>query len=270
MSVASPGPLIATGRTAEVYAWGQDRILKLYYTWCPLEWAQYEVKIGRAISGKALPTPRLLDSITLDGRAGIIYERVDGPSMLAVLTQKPWRVNRLARLLAELQAEVHRLRGEGLPSLRDSLSSTIRRVENLPSPIMDFALGVLSGLPDGSALCHFDFHPAQVILTQNGPVIIDWMTAHQGHPLADVARTSVLFRFAQVPGAGRAMRTLVNLWRGQFYRTYIGRYLELNPGYSQEGIRRWMVPVADGRLKEEIPGEQPALLRFIEASANIK
>ena len=243
-SIVSPGALIATGRTAEVYAWGEDRILKLYYTWCPLDWAQHEVVTGRAISGKALPTPKLLDSVTIDGRAGIIYERVEGPSMLAVLTKKPWRVNRLARLLAELQTEVHRLSGEGLPSLRASLSGTIQRVENLPPTLKDYALGVLASLPDGSALCHFDFHPAQVILTPKGPVIIDWMTALQGHPLADVARTSILFKVAQVPGAGRATRTMVDLLRGQLYRSYLRRYLELNPGTTREEIDRWMVPVA--------------------------
>jgi len=32
------GPLIAKGRTAEVYAWQGNKVLKLFFDWCPMEW----------------------------------------------------------------------------------------------------------------------------------------------------------------------------------------------------------------------------------------
>lgn len=102
-------------------------------------------------------------------------------------------------------------------------------------------------------------------MTVTGPVIIDWMTAHQGHPLADVAKTSVLLKIGQVPYAGRAMRALINLWRGLFYRTYIARYLELHPVATQDQIRTWMIPVAAARLNEHIAGEEKPLLRLIQS-----
>jgi aminoglycoside phosphotransferase (APT) family kinase protein len=60
----------------------------------------------------------------------------------------------------------------------------------------------LERLPQGAALCHFDFHPDQVLMTQRGPVVIDWMTAFRGHPLADVARSCVLLSFGQAPNSG--------------------------------------------------------------------
>jgi hypothetical protein len=34
MSTNSPGPLLALGRTAEVYAWQDNQVLKLFYAWC--------------------------------------------------------------------------------------------------------------------------------------------------------------------------------------------------------------------------------------------
>jgi hypothetical protein len=61
------------------------------------------------------------------------------------------------------------------------------------------------------------------------------------------------------------MRMIVNLWRGLFYRTYMARYLELHPGVTRDEIATWMDPVAAGRLKEAIPGEQEPLLKLIKA-----
>jgi aminoglycoside phosphotransferase (APT) family kinase protein len=198
-------------------------------------------------------------------RQGIVYERVDGPSMLRLSNTKPWRLMRLARQLAELHTQIHMQDGSGFPSLRSSLNAVIQQVENLAPNLKTAVLGLLEKLPDGAALCHFDFHPGQVLLTAKGPIVIDWMTACQGNPLADVARTALIFKVAQVPGAGWATQVIVNLWRGLFQRTYLSRYLELNPGVTREAITTWMIPVAAGRLKEGIPGEEEALLKFIQS-----
>lgn len=265
MSTFTPGPLIAKGRTAEVYAWQENQILKLFYTWVPSQWVQNEIGIGHTIKRMKLPTPRMLDVLEIGDRQGIIYERVDGLSMLRLLNTKPWLLTRLARQLAELHSEIHKHNGSGLPHLDSSLRATIQQVENLPPSLKTGVLRLLEKLPDDNVLCHFDFHPDQVLVTAEGPVIIDWMTAHQGHPLADVARTSIIFKFGQVPNADRAMRILIHLSRSLIYRTYIARYLELHPGVDLDEIRTWMIPIAASRLKEQIQGEQEPLLRFIQS-----
>ena len=41
-------------------------------------------------------------------------------------------------------------------------------------------------------LCHGDLHPSNVILTRDGPVIVDWFDASRGDPVADVARSSLM------------------------------------------------------------------------------
>jgi thiamine kinase-like enzyme len=42
-------------------------------------------------------------------------------------------------------------------------------------------------------LCHYDFHPDQIIQTKDGPYLIDWMSAVSGPPSVNVARTYLLF-----------------------------------------------------------------------------
>lgn len=261
----SPGALIAKGRTAEIYAWQENQILKLLYDWCSPNMAQQEIDIGRVVETMTLPTPKLMGALRIENRQGIIFERVDGPSMLIFVGTKPWLLFRSARQLAELHTQIHEQNGADFPSLHASLYATIQRMENFPHGMKTDVLRLLGKLPDGSALCHCDFHPDQVLITAKGPVIIDWPTAHQGNPIADVARTSILLMIGQVPYTNWLMRTLINLWRGFFYRTYVAHYLELHPGVTRDDITTWMIPVAAARLDEGIQGEQEPLLRFIKS-----
>ena len=266
MTSTVKGRLIAKGRTADVYAWQDNQVLKLFHEWVPEDWIRREVEIARALSTASLPTPRLVDGISLDSRRGIIFERVAGPSMLQLLTTQPWRLVSLARQFAELHSMIHAQSGTGFVSVRSSLVATLTRTESLPTQIKADVMNLLSRLPDGTTLCHFDFHPDQVMLTPRGPMILDWMSALQGDPLADVARTLILIIFGQPPHTSRLMRNLINLFRGALSRSYFGHYLELHPQVSKGQVEAWMIPVAAARLTENIPGERQTLLEFITRS----
>jgi hypothetical protein len=45
--------------------------------------------------------------VRVHDRHGLVYQRVDGPSMWEVLYRRPWRLFRSARRAAELHAELH-------------------------------------------------------------------------------------------------------------------------------------------------------------------
>jgi len=264
MQAENKDSLIAKGGTAEVYAWENGQILKLFYDWCPPGWIQHEIEINQLLARSSLPVPKLVGTMEISNRRGIIYERVDGPSLIALLSTRPWLVAKHARIFAELHAEIHKCDGSGLKPLRASLRGTIEKLEGLPAPMKGNVLAVLEDLPDGVALCHFDFHPDQVLITSRGPVVIDWMTAFQGDPAADVARTEILLTVGQLPYGSLFLRTLINLVRGQFNRIYLSRYFELNPAVSRQMVGKWMAPVAAARLDDNIPGERQALLSIIQ------
>ncbi len=257
---------LARGRTAEVYAWHDGTILKLFYDWCPLSWVRHEIEIGRAVASSGLPAPKLLAATQVDGRPGIVFERVEGPTMLSAINSKPWMLTKYARLFSEVHAHIHEHSGAGFPPLRPALKRTIEQTETLPFEARASALEALSQLPDGSAPCHGDFHPDQLVLSPHGPMVIDWITAHQGSPAADVARTLLLFAVGQVPHGSRLQRAFINAGRGLVARTYLARYLELRPEVSEDEVRSWMVPVAAARMNEGIPGERQPLLDLILAS----
>jgi hypothetical protein len=84
--------LIARGRTAEVYSRNENEVLTLFYEWCAPEWSSREAEISRLVSSRGLPTPRCLEAVELNGRRGLVYEKVSGPSMLSAMSRRPWSV----------------------------------------------------------------------------------------------------------------------------------------------------------------------------------
>jgi uncharacterized protein (TIGR02172 family) len=254
---------IAVGRTAEVFAWGEGTILKLYRDGCPAQRVEYEAKIAHAVSAAGLPVPAEGDLVQINGRYGLVYERVDGPSMFQTMGAKPWTLVRFARQLAELHAQMHACSLPDLPSQRRSLERAVQSAPTLPPDLKQAALQALTQLPDGDRLCHGDFHPDNVVMTARGPIVIDWMTATSGHPLADVARTSLLLS-AGAPLEGTSRQWLILLGRQWFHKSYLSRYFELCPG-NRKLIAAWRPVIAAARLNENIAVEQEHLLALVRS-----
>lgn len=61
------GPLIGSGRSAEVFAWGGERVLKLFMDWCPHSRIEKEEKLSRVIYESGLPAPAVEGMIEVDG-----------------------------------------------------------------------------------------------------------------------------------------------------------------------------------------------------------
>ena len=256
------GQRIAQGRTAEIFAWGEDRALKLFRKDFPGASVGQEADITRKVHAAGLPVPEIEGVVEVEGRRGIVFARIDGPSLLENIASKPWTLAAAARLLAELHAAIHTRTLPELPSQRLRLESRIRGAEILTVSTKDAVLRALGDLPDGSVLCHGDFHPGNILLSPRGAIVIDWMDASAGNPLADVARTAVLLRLGVLP-PGTIGRWLLESGRILFHRVYLRRYIQLRP-VSREQIAAWHLPVAAARLAEDIP-EQGRLLGLIQA-----
>jgi uncharacterized protein (TIGR02172 family) len=258
------GPLVGNGRTAEVFAWGEDQILKLYRPEMPRDWVGYEAKIGRLVSEAGLAAPAVVDVVEVEGRLGIVYERIVGPSMLDALARRPWMLFRSARRFAEVHAAMHACRRAELPPQRDGFTRAIQHAPGLPAAARDRALAALARLPDGDALCHGDYHPDNLIMSPRGPIVIDWTNACRGNPSADVARTVLMFRMAGLPPHMPAgQRLLVQFLRARFLAAYLRAYRGRRPCPDAE-LEAWLPVLAAARLNERIAPEEASLLRLVE------
>jgi uncharacterized protein (TIGR02172 family) len=258
-----PAAPIAEGRTAEIYPWDDGHVLKLYRDWCPPDWVEYEARIARAVHAAGVPSPAAGEIMEVNGRRGLIYEHLDGISMLQDLNKRPWMLFKHARSLAELQVEINHQSAKGLPSYKERLSDDIRNTGYLSDDLRDKALAILAVLPDGQNVCHGDFHPGNVIITKSGPIVIDWMTASAGSPWIDVARSSLLLSIG-AKGAGKQVRPMIRMVISLYHRTYLNRYLALTADKEHE-LDRWSLVIPAARLNEDIVPERGALIGIVQA-----
>jgi aminoglycoside phosphotransferase (APT) family kinase protein len=254
-----PGRLIGAGRSADVYDAGNGRVLRRYRDGRPAAWVAREAEVMKHARAHRVPVPEVFDVSGPD----IVMARAAGPTMVDVLIRRPWTVGAQARLLARLHDQVH-----AVPAL-----------DWLPAPFGD---GAESGAgdggpggggagdggaagdggrgedaaPDGAVLLHRDLHPMNVILTADGPQIIDWEGAARGPAVADVAMTWVIVAFSQVPVPrleAAATRTL----QAMFTRAFLRAAGPVDQRWRQAAVRHRL---GDPHL---LPAERARLERLV-------
>jgi Ser/Thr protein kinase RdoA (MazF antagonist) len=253
---------IAEGRTAEVYEWDNGYVLKLYHNWCPPHWVEYESRVAHAVVEAGIPAPAAGEIVELNGRRGLVYEHIRGTSMLQDMNLHPWMIFKHAHTLAALQARMHQLSLPGLDSGMERLVYVIRQAPHLNVPLREKVLDLLTTLHDGDKVCHGDFHPGNVMLTDKSAVVIDWMTVSSGNPWADFACTNILLSIGP-KGAGRLASPLVRMVLALFHQTYLSCYLQLMPDRNNER-KKWMPVIAASRLDARIEPEREALLQMVQ------
>jgi hypothetical protein len=231
--------LIGSGRTAEVFAWTDGRVLKLDRPdWKGL--SSLEAAALAIVAAAGAPAPRAHEELVVDGRCGIVLDLVDGPLLSRIIADVP-DSSLVADEFVALHCFINGLAAEGLPDLVVGLADGIR-ASGLSPVLVEELLVLLRDLDDGERrLCHFDLHPGNVIVSSDRWVVIDWMTAASGPPTADFARTLVLDR----PGDFSMMSSFMSqvLRRGLEVRR-----LEL------ERLEHWIRVVAGARLAEGFEG----------------
>jgi hypothetical protein len=237
--------LLAYGRTAEVFAWGDGRVLKLDR----LEWnglASLEASALAMISAAGVPAPRAHQELVVDERCGVVLDRIDGPLLSHVIAGED-ELDSLALHFSDLHCSLNEFVVAGLPDLVVGLAQGIRS-SGLALSVVQELLAVLEDLDDGRrTLCHYDLHPGNVIVTQDRWVVIDWLTAASGPPDADLARTLVLDPPGESSSTGRFM--LEAMRQGLQAR-----------GLAMSRLEGWIRVVAGARLAEGFGGEHTRTL----------
>lgn len=248
---------IGEGASAEVWALDDRRVLKLFRADVNDVPIALEQAAGQWADAQGLAVARPSGRIRLDGREGIMFERVHGIDMLTAILRKPFRMWRLIARMARLQAQMHRMPGsEILPRQIDVLRHRILRSQAGDAAIQK-AWRLAEILPTGDRLTHGDFHPGNLLLAERGMVVIDWAQASSGMPAADVARTELLLRFAGVGRKGAS--PLAALITAHWYRHCYKRY----SGMSTAAINAWRLPVAVAWYRGQAGLPQERLARWI-------
>lgn len=233
---------IGKGRTAEVFLTAEGCALKLFYPEYPMQAVERELRNARMAVALHIPTPRCYGLVTVQDRAGILYERAAGESLL----------NRLMRTgdvagCASTLARLHRqLLTQTLPEdaldVREFLRHEIERNGKLPVEEKSRTLAQLAALPGGNALCHGDFHPDNVLMDGERATVLDWMNLCRGDPISDVAQTWHLLARSPLPPDVPAAQEFEEM-RGLLADEYIRRM-----GMEKERLAQWLPVIKAARF----------------------
>ena len=251
--LAELGDPLASGRIAEVYRWDAGRVVKLFRAGASPASVEAEQRNMIQVARLGLPMPTPGKIVMVAGRIGLVMEEIAGVTMMDLIIQQPSQLASFARLLADRHICLHRVRApDGLHPLHALLQGKIERSAHVTRAERNAVLGALADMPSGTMLCHGDFHPGNLLMTSHGPIIIDWPDAASGPPMADVARTSLLF-------AGHIALSAGNPDAQAPMERYRDIYLECRlaaPDGDREEVQRWRPILAAARLSEGIDEQQ--------------
>lgn len=168
--IADSAHLIARGRNADVYLMNDTQVLRRLHTGAT---TYPNVDLLRHLNALGFPTARVID---VDG-TDLIMERLHGPTLLQALDAEEVTMAEGVRILLDLHAVLHAL----------------------PPPPGSTAAGTATGSGPASVL-HLDLHPGNILLTADGPQVIDWESARLGPADLDLATTALVFAEVVVDG----------------------------------------------------------------------
>src|SRR3954465_15527710 len=123
----SLGEKIGEGAFSEAYAWAPGQVVKLFKAGVSHLLGRHEVRMIRAVRAAGLPVPEVFGEVTLDGRFGIVLERLDGPTLWHLSRTGAVTFEQAGSIVAALAMSLHRTSPPPeILSLREYMESELR------------------------------------------------------------------------------------------------------------------------------------------------
>lgn len=259
---------IGQGNTAEILLYKPGTVLKLFRDQFPESGVLKEWRVTRAIQTVYSHMPKALRLVSCGERSGILYELAEGQDLFRMIGSEPFLLFSTGKKLAEIHTEIHGKTISGILTVKEKLLQEIGWVNDLSDDEKRKITDRLLLLPDGDRLCHFDFHPGNIMVSGGKLLVLDWLTACSGEPAADIARTCLLLKYGEVRNGDRLSRLILSITKVCIRRSYMRNIRRLS-GITRDEIRRWILPAAAARLSEWLTEhERKCLLKLIRRNLN--
>ena len=139
-----------------------------------------------------LRVPKIFEVATIGDQWAFASEFVEGKTLAELMQENPEKKAEYMELFVDLQINVHAKTCPWLNKLKDRMSSEIADTDLDATTRYDMHIR-LEAMPKHNKVCHGDFTPANIVITEQGDAyILDWAHATQGNASADVANTYLL------------------------------------------------------------------------------
>ena len=217
--------IIAVRNDKTVYRDG-DRCLKVFNSDFSKADVLNEALNQARIEETGLNIPKILEVTVIDGKWTIVSEYIKGKTLARLMEEEPEKKEEYLEKFVELQLEVQSKTCPLLTKLKDKMNRKISQTDLSATVRYDLHTR-LEAMPKHNKVCHGDFNPSNIIITEDGvPYILDWSHATQGNASADVARTYLLFWLdGNIEGAKKYMELFCK--KSDTAKQYIEKWLPI-------------------------------------------
>lgn len=214
---------VRTGKT--IYRDG-DKVIKVFDKDYSKADVLNEALNQARIEGTDLNIPKILQVTMIDGKWAIVSEYIKGKTLASLMKENPDKCDEYLERFVDLQMEVHSKKVALLNKLKDKMNRKISETD-LDATTRYELHTRLEGMPKHDKVCHGDFDPSNIIITDDGKAyIIDWAHVTQGNASADVARTYLLFWLAgDITGADKYLNLFCK--KSDTAKQYIQKWLPI-------------------------------------------
>ena len=190
----SLGEKIGEGISADVHAWAPGQVVKLFKPAVSRRLIWHEAQVTDAVFAAGAPAPEVFGVVMLEGRFGIVLQHFDGPTLLQLTRTGAVTRGQAGAILADLCRAVHKTPPPpGVLALRGWMDAWLRSAGGtLPAPIAPGILALVDRLQPADELCHGDLHPGNVIMTAEGPRLVDWTSTVRASAAYDLGVSQIV------------------------------------------------------------------------------
>ena len=237
--------LIAKGTNNEVYKSG-DMAVKVFGENYPKADVLNEALIASRVEETGINMPKIKEVSVIDGKWAIAMDYIEGKTLADYMKEDSANIDKYIEQMVDIQLDMHSKKCPMLGKLKDKLYGRIDSLDIEATKKYEL-LTRLDSAPKHKKLCHGDFNPQNIIISDGKPYIIDWNHATRGNASADVAR-SYLWLCLYMP---------------EIADKYMDKFCEKS-GTDKKYVQRWLPVVAAARLSKHIPEEKDLIEKWID------
>jgi aminoglycoside phosphotransferase (APT) family kinase protein len=251
------GTPIGKGAQCQVYRKG-DTVYKVLSEGHELYSAMHEGFALALAQREGIPVSNIHGVYTEGGHIVMEMDYVAGKPVTDLIIEAAQKRDRGAidayvQQLVDLQVQLHNRTAIGLGAARQTYAVVFANPSNLSDELRGKLFDRVNRLPDGSALCHNDYHALNVINNGGKLIIIDWDSAMTGDPAGDVAHTFLV---------SLLMNDVLNGIYDDFAGNYLDKYLA-QTHMKRERVEAWM-PVHAAILYSALINGAPQNAKIME------
>lgn len=193
--------LLAKGTKGTVYILEDDKIIKVFSNKVQLS----DIIMERNLSKKAfllgIPTAITYDIVKVNDSYGVIFEMIDADTLSQTINKQPENYDNLIKRYEEILEKMHSTQSNdpAIPSAKKVYINCIEECSKYyNSEELNVMKTLIDSIPDRNTLVHRDYHPNNLMVTNEGMLIIDLADLSKGHPIFDMMSLGLIVSLSKI------------------------------------------------------------------------